>query len=219
MKNLFFAMLVMLSTSIYAQTYTTEDKVLTGVFETQGKTKAQIYSAINKWISINYNSGKSVTQLSDVDAGNIIVKGINEVSYPNISKIINPNMKSITDIATMKLNHLIEINIKDNKFRIIYKIVDFHIEPAMAGYMTPEMIKISNDCINLNGISDAALLAHYEFMDLSLKKAMIGKEKRDQVKEAIKPTYDELNRNLIANMKITMLSIQLAVTAPSTDGW
>jgi hypothetical protein len=219
MKNIFFAMLVMLSTSIYAQTYTTEDKVLTGVFETQGKTKAQIYSAINKWISINYNSGKSVTQLSDIDAGNIIVKGINEVSYPNISKIINPNMKSITDIATMKLNHLIEINIKDNKFRIIYKIVDFYIEPAMAGYMTPEMIKISNDCINLNGISDAALLAHYEFMDLSLKKAMIGKEKRDQVKEAIKPTYDELNRNLIANMKITMLSIQSAVTAPTTDSW
>jgi hypothetical protein len=219
MKNLLFAMLVMLSTSIYAQTYATEDKVLTGVFETQGKTKVQIYSAINKWISVNYNSGKSVTQLSDVDAGNIVVKGINEVSYPNISKIIYPNMKSIPDIATMKLNHLIEINIKDNKFRIIYKIVDFHIDLAMVGYMTPEMIKISNDCINLNGISDAALLANFEFMDMGLKKGMIGKEKRDQVKEAIKPTYDELNRNLIANMKTTMLSIQSAVTASTTDVW
>ena len=219
MKNLLFALMIMLPTSIYAQTYTTEDKVLTGVFETQGKTKAQIYSAINKWISINYNSGKSVTQLSDVDAGNIVVKGINEVSYPNISKIIYPNMKSIPDITTMKLNHLIEINIRDNKFRIIYKIVDFHIDPAMVGYMTPEMIKISNDCINLNGISDAALLANYEFMDMSLKKSMIGKEKRDLVKESIKPIYDELNRNLIANMKTTMLSIQSAVTAPASDGW
>jgi hypothetical protein len=219
MKNVLFALLIMLPTVIYAQTYTTEDKVLTGVFETQGKTKAQIYSAINKWISINYNSGKSVTQLSDVDAGNIIVKGINEVSYPNISKIIYPNMKSISDIAIMKLNHLIEINIRDNKFRIIYKIVDFHIDPAMAGYMTPEMIKMSNDVINLNGISDAALLATSEYMDMSLKKSMIGKEKRDLVKEAIKPIYDELNRNLIANMKTTMLSIQSSVTAPASDGW
>jgi hypothetical protein len=209
----------MFSTSIYAQTYTTEDKVLTGVFDTQGKTKAQIYSAINKWISINYNSGKSVTQLSDVDAGNIVVKGINEVSYPNISKIIYPNMKSISDLATMKFNHLIEINIRDNKFRIIYKIVDFHIDPAMAGYMTPEMIKMSNDVINLNGISDAALLATSEFMDMSFKKSMIGKDKRDLVKESIKPTYDELNRNLIANMKSTMLSILSAVTVPTSDSW
>jgi hypothetical protein len=219
MKNVLFALLLILPTAIYAQTYTTEDKVLTGVFETQGKTKAQIFSAINKWISINYNSGKSVTQLSDVDAGNIIVKGINEVSYPNISKIIYPNMKSISDIATMKLNHLIEINIRDNKFRIIYKIVDFHIDPAMAGYMTPEMIKMSNDVINLNGISDAALFTTSEFLDMSFKKSMIGKEKRDLVKESIKPTYDELNRNLIANMKTTMLSIQSAVTTPTTDGW
>ena len=219
MKNLLFAIMIILPISIYAQTYTTEDKVLTGVFETQGKSKAQIYSAINKWISINYNSGKSVTQLSDVDAGNIIVKGINEVSYPNISKIAYPNMKSISDIATMKLNHLIEINIRDNKFRIIYKIVDFHIDPVMAGYMTPEMIKISNDCINLNGISDAALLANYEFTDMGLKKAMIGKEKRDLIKEAIKPTYDELNRNLIANIKSTMLSILSAVTVSVSDNW
>ena len=209
----------MLPTAIYAQTYTIEDKVLTVVFETQGKTKAQIYSAINKWISINYNSGKSVTQLSDFDAGNIVVKGINEVSYPNISKIIYPNMKSIPDIATMKLNHLIEINIRDNKFRIIYKIVDFHIDPAMAGYMTPEMIKMSNDVINLNGISDAALLATSEFMDMNFKKSMIGKEKRDLIKESIKPIYDELNRNLIANMKTTMLSIQSSVTASASDGW
>ena len=219
MKNLFFVISIMFSTSIYAQTYTTEDKVLTGVFDTQGKTKAQIYSAINKWISINYNSGKSVTQLSDVDAGNIVVKGINEVSYPNISKIIYPNMKSISDLATMKFNHLIEINIRDNKFRIIYKIVDFHIDPAMAGYMTPEMIKMSNDVINLNGISDAALLATSEFMDMSFKKSMIGKDKRDLVKESIKPTYDELNRNLIANMKSTMLSILSAVTVPTSDSW
>lgn len=212
-------MLVMLSTFTYAQTYNTEDKALTGVFEIQGKTKAQIYSAINKWISVNYNSGKSVTQLSDAEAGNIVVRGINEVSYPNISKIIYPNMKSITDIATMKLNHLIEINIRDNKFRVIYKIVDLHVDPAMVEYMTPEMIKISNDCINLNGLSDAALLAQSDFMDLGLKKGMIGKEKRDKVREAIKPTYDELNRNLVANMKTTMLSIQSAVSTPTIDGW
>jgi hypothetical protein len=219
MKRILFATLLMLSISNYAQTYTTEDKALIGVFEVQGKTKAEIYSAINKWISINYNSGKSVTQLSDDEGGNIVIKGINEVSYPNISKIIYPNMKSIQDIATMKLNHLIEINIKDNKFRMIYKIVDLYIEPAAVEFMTPEITKMTNDCINLNGISDDALLTSSEFMDSNLKKAKIGKEKRDKIKELTKPMYDELNTNLVANMKATMLSIQSAVTTPANDGW
>lgn len=219
MKKILLVLLIIVSYYSNAQEYKIEDKVLTGVFEVQGKTKAQIYSAINKWISINYNSGKSVTQLSDGEAGNIVVKGINEVSYPNISKVIYPNMKSIQDISTMKLNHLIEINIRDNKFRIVYKIVEFYIDPAAAAYMTPEITKMTNDCINLNGISDAALLTYCDFMDSNLKKGLIGKEKRDKAKEATKPMYDELNTNLVTNMKTTMLSIQSAVTAPLSDGW
>ena len=219
MKRILFVTLLMLSISNYAQTYTTEDKALIGVFEVQGKTKAEIYASINKWISINYKSGKSVTQLTDVESGNIVVKAINEVSYPNISKIIYPNMKSLQDIATMKLNHLIEINIKDDRFRITYKIVDCYIDPAAAGYMTPEITKMTNDCINLNGISDAALLTYSEFMYSNLKKGMIGKEKRDKIKESIKPMFDELNTNLVTNMKATMISIQSAVTTTVNDGW
>lgn len=219
MKRILFTTLFLLSMSTYAQTYTTEDKALTGIFEIQEKTKAEIYLAINKWISINYNSAKSVTQLSDGEAGVIVIKGINEVSYPNISKILYPNMKSIPDVSVMKFNHLLEINIKDNRFRIIYKIVDCYYDPVTAGYMTPEMFKMNNDAVNLNGISDTALLAQSEFMDLGLKKGMIGKEKRDKVKEAIKPTYDELNKNLLANMKATMTSIQSAVTSTKTDVW
>ncbi len=219
MKKTVLGILILMSLCSNAQEYKKEDKALTGIFEAQGKTKAQIYSAINKWISINYNSGKSVTQLSDGEAGNIILKGINEVSYPNISKIMYPNMKSIQDISIMKLNHLIEINIKDNKFRIIYKIVDFYIDTATAGYMAPEIIKMTNDCINLNGISDEALFKSTEYMDMNLKKGMMGKEKRDKVKEATKPMYDELNTNLVVNMKTTMLSIQSAVTSTTNEGW
>lgn len=219
MKKTVLGILILMSLCSNAQEYKKEDKALTGIFEAQGKTKAQIYSAINKWISINYNSGKSVTQLSDGEAGNIILKGINEVSYPNISKIMYPNMKSIQDISIMKLNHLIEINIKDNKFRIIYKIVDFYIDTATAGYMTLEIIKMTNDCINLNGISDEALFKSTEYMDMNLKKGMMGKEKRDKVKEATKPMYDELNTNLVVNMKTTMLSIQTAVTSTTNEGW
>lgn len=219
MKKILFLVLIMSSLNNYSQTYTTEAKALTGVFDVDGKSKAEIFSAINKWISINYNSGKSVTQLSDSEGGNIVVKGINEISYPNNSKILYPKMKSLPDNSIMKFNHLIEINIKENKYRIIYKIVEINYDSAVAGYLTSEMIKMNFDLVNLNGVPEAAMLTMSEFSDLNLKKGLIGQEKREQYKLMLKPSFNELNSNLLSEMKATMLSIQSAVTSTPTDGW
>ncbi len=202
-----------------AQEYKIEDKAVTGVFELQGKTKAQIYSAITKWISINYNSGKSVTQLSDSEGGNIIVKGINEISYLTNTKILYPNMKSAPETALTKFNHLIEINIKDNKFRINYKIIDIDYEPSAKAYLTAEMIKMNFDCINLNGISESTLLEVDNFTDSALKKGFVGQEKRTNFCTATKNTYVQRNVDLVNSIKTTMLSIQSAVTTPASDGW
>lgn len=218
MKKILLATLLMLSLTDYAQTYTTEDKALTGVIECQGKTKAQIFSAISKWISINYNSGKSVTQLSDAEGGNIVIRGINEITYPNNTKILYPNMKSISETSIMKFNHLVEINVKDNKYRIVYKIVDIYYEPAAVAYLTAETIKMNFDCINLNGVPDSTILSFSDYIDTNLKKGLVGKEKRDKYKESIKPMYDELNSNIVTEMKTTILSISKSITAPS-DSW
>lgn len=218
MKNLILTLVLLITYCGYSQTYTIEDKAVTGVFEVQGKTKAQIYSAVIKWISINYNSGKSVTQLADVDGGNIIVKGINEISYPNNTKILYPNMKT-PETSIMKFNHLIEINIRDNKFRINYKIIDVYYEASVLPYMTPEMIKSNFDSINLNGIPEPTMLELCNTMDTNLKKGFIGQEKRTNYITGMKQMYIDLNLNLISNIKTTMTSIQTAATTPATDGW
>jgi hypothetical protein len=218
MKKILFAMLFMLSLNNYAQTYTTDEKALTGVFECQGKTKAQIFSAISKWISINYISGKSDTQLSDSEGGNIVVKGINEITLQTNSNILYPKMKSLPKTTVMKFNHLIEINVKDNKFRIIFKIVDINYEPDVAALMTPELTKKVMDCINLNGVPDSAILTVSETMDLSLKGSGIGKEKIEQYLLTIKPMYDKINSNFASMMKETMMSINKSIEEPS-DGW
>jgi hypothetical protein len=216
MKKLLFALTLLVSMISHGQTYTIEDKALTGVFEVAGKSKAELFSAINKWISINYNSGKSVTQLSDNEAGIIVVKGINEVSCANNAKILYPNMKAIPDISTTSFNHLIEVNIKDNKFRITYTLVDINLPPN--AFSSVQNTKIP-DNINLNGTPESALMINKELMDSTLKKALIGKEKRDKYIESIKPMYDELNSNILNDMKATMLSIQSAVTSTTKDGW
>ena len=218
MKKILVAMLLV---SIYAsaQEYKIEDNAITGVFECQGKTKSQIFSAINKWISINYNSGKSVTQLSDADGGNIVVKGINEVSYPTNSKILFPNMKSLPETTFIKFNHLIEINIKDNRFRINYKIIDIDYDPNAISYLTPEQKKMNIDSVNLNGMSDSVLLEVSEATDANLKKAFIGKEKRTNYIIAMKQMYIQRIIDLVTNMKATISAIQSSVTTPATDGW
>lgn len=218
MKKLILGLLMAVSFYSNAQEYKIEEKAVTGIFEVPNKSKTEIFSAISKWISINYNSGKSVTQLSDAEGGNIVVKGINEITYSNNSRILYPNMKSIPDVSIMKFNHLIEINVKDNKYRIIYKIVDIYYEPSVTAYLTAEMIKMNYDCINLIGISDSALLAISDYSETNLKKGLIGKEKREKYRESLKPMYEELNSKIVTEMKTTMLLINKSITATS-DGW
>ena len=196
-----------------AQEYKLEEKAVTGIFEANGKTKAELFSAINKWISINYNSAKTVIQLDDAEGGNIVVKGINEAKCKNNSKVLMPNIKS-DEYSIMKFNHLIEINIKDNKFRIIYRITDYAME--LVGY--ENIKKLTFDCINFNGVDDNSIAAVNEFSEQTLKAGFIGKEKREKYKSLTKPMYEELNANLIADIKITMESIAKSTTV-SSDGW
>ena len=216
MKKILFGLLMAVSFYSNAQEYKLEDKALSGVFEAQGKTKAQIYSAINKWISINYNSGKSVTQLSDGEGGNIVVKGINETKYKNTYKILYANSSFVPVDYPLLLNHLIEVNIKDNKYRITYRISNY--EPAMPS-VPYSLDKYAFDCINFNGSSDASILEYSNQVNSLLKMGLIGATKRATITALTKPSFDEFNANLVANIKTTMLSIQSAVTTPATDGW
>ena len=48
-----------------SQEYQLEEKTITGIFDTPDKTKSEIFSSINKWISLNYNSAQNVVQLND----------------------------------------------------------------------------------------------------------------------------------------------------------
>lgn len=219
MKKTLYIIILLASLVGYGQTYTTEDKALTGIFEVAGKSKAEIFSAINKWISINYNSPKTVIQLSDGEAGNIIVKGTNEVSYKNGTNILYPNMKSLPENTVMKFNHLIEVNIKDNKYRVTFTIIGIEYEPAVAAYMTPELTKNGFDVINLNGTPDAVLTDIKNKLEISFSDTPLNKDKVKLFIANTKPIYDGINSKLLTDMKSTMLSINKASTTATNDNW
>ena len=62
--------------------------------------------------------------MNDKESGDIIIKGINSVVYKNTMKSLYPRNKHITETTTTKFNHIVEFNIKENKYRVNYKIVD-----------------------------------------------------------------------------------------------
>ncbi len=216
MKNLklILSILILTLTSYYCigQEYESEEKSVTGIYEIPETNKSVLFASINKWISINYNSAKNVIQLNDKESGTIIIKGINEVIYKNTMKTLYPKNKYIQDYSTIKFNHLIEINIKDNKYRIIYRIIDIASEDTGSN-------NIVFKCVNLNGTKEESIIEYNQFIDNLLKKGLIGVKKREKFQSLTKPMFEELNTSLLNDIKQTMKSIKQSVFSKSKNDW
>lgn len=213
LKSIFTILLITIS-SFYGigQEYELGEKTVTGVFEIPEKNKSELFSSINKWVSINYNSAKNVIQMNDLESGTIIIKGINEIVYENTMKTLYPNNNYIPEYSTTKFNHLIEINIKENRYRIIYRIIDIASEDTGLDFM---IIK----CIDLNGTNDNAINEYNVFIDEYLRKGWIGAKKREEFQSKTKPMFNEINTQLLNDIKQTMKSIEQSVKPKLKDEW
>ena len=192
------------------QEYELTEKTATGIFDIKEKSKSELFTLIDKWVSINYNSAKNVIQMHDKESGTIIIKGINEVVYKNTSKSIYPNNKYIQDYVTTKFNHLIQIDIKDNRYRIIYRITDIASEDV--GFNS-----IIFKCISLDGTNEVSIAEYNNLITEYLKKGLVGEKKRTEILSLTKPMFEEINANLLNDIKTTMKSIEKSVL--SKDDW
>lgn len=195
-----------------SQEYKLEEKAVTGIFEANGKTKVELFSAINKWISINYNSANSVIQLNDLESGTIIVKGINTIVNKSfIKSFLHTDLQKKTSFNTMTYNfsHLIEINVKDNKFRVKYLITKYEDYES-----DNEIFKR----VNFEGIDNNTLDNYYKLADNLLVTFMIDKKNKQAIRDAMKPMLDEMNSSLENDIKNTLQSIYKTATE-KTDGW
>jgi len=207
----FILLMLFVTTITNAQEYKLEEKTVTGIFEVKEKTKAEIFASINKWVSINYNSARNVVQMSDLESGTIIIKGINEVKHKNPIKIIYPNLAA--EFTTIKFNHLIEVNVKDNKFRIIYKLTEIYMVDATV-INDSKMISV-----NLDGSRKAEVEEYMVLMDENFMKAYKNKEKREKLLEAYRLSFEEINTTLKNDIRATMQSIEKSVSEATKDKW
>lgn len=90
MKKIYLLVLLV-NFSLQAQDWKVAEKSVTAIFNVD-KSKSDLFTSINKWISINYNSAQNVIQMNDAESGTIIIKGINEVIYSNLlGKLLAPS--------------------------------------------------------------------------------------------------------------------------------
>ena len=198
MKKIIY--LLFLITSItYAQEYKIEEKTVTGVFELKEKTKTEIFGLINKWVALNYNSAKDVVQLSDISTGTIIVRGINNVEYKNYNKVIFPENKSQEENAFLKLNHVLEINIKDEKIRIIYKLTSLSTEDN-------GMNEVVFNTINLAGATPIQISNYNNHLENMFKNLPMDNS-LTKFKSITEEMFGEISSKLLINVKKTMGSI------------
>ncbi len=212
MKKIVLGLLMMMSFYSNAQEYKLEEKSVTGIFEANGKTKAELFSAINKWISVNYNSANSVIQLNNLESGTIIVKGINSIVNKSfIKSFLHPDLQKKTSFNTMTYNfsHLIEINIKDNKFRVKYLITKYEDYES-----DNEIFKR----INFEGVDNNTVENYNALADGLLETFMIDKKNKQAMRDAMKPMLNEMNSSLENDIKNTLQSIYKTATEKA-EGW
>lgn len=91
----------------------------TTIIEAEGLSREKIYIEVNNWFVHSFNSGKSVIQLNDKDAGVVIGKGY----ISNVS-----NHTSMTTNSIVNAWVIIRIDIREDKFRVMTTIQEYEIE-------------------------------------------------------------------------------------------
>lgn len=219
--TLFF--LIIFSFQSYSQEYEIGEKKVVAIFEIEGKNKSQLFSIINKWISINYNSAKNVIQMNDKESGTIIVKGINKVSYKTSLTFENPSFFPKTFFLSFR--HLIEINIKDNRFRVIYKVIDVdesycRYSKKWSFYVYKDRYKAaSKKCINLKDVDEKCVNEYNEALEEYLDNIWTGKKNKRLMFSATKLIFDEMNENIKSDIYVTLKSIENSVYEENKDDW
>lgn len=146
------------------------------VIEAPGKTKAQLYVALNYWVTATFKDNNAIT-LNDKEAGCIIVSS----TIRNIAEhtgTLNKYSVSITPI--------IRLDIKEGKIRVTYTVQTYDVlSDISGGWLTPVLSddrtygdskRKADDKTNANLWDEQWEIArHYPFVEKDLQKRTCSK--------------------------------------------
>ena len=146
------------------------------VIEAPGKTKAQLYVALNYWVTATFKDHSAIT-LNDKEAGCIIVSS----TIKNIAEhmgTLNKYSVSITPV--------IRLDIKDGKVRVTYTVQTYDVLADISGgWLTPvesdnktygDSKRKADDKTNANLYDEQWEIAkHYPFLEKDVRKRTCSK--------------------------------------------
>lgn len=215
--------LLILPYKIYAQEYEIKENSITGIFEIKGKDKSEIFSSINKWISINYNSANNVIQMNDKESGTMIVKGANTVWYKTNLNFENPNF--FPNKLYIDFKHLIEINVQDNRFRVIYTLIDIDDIYCVASkkwsfYVYKQLYRDSaTKCVNLKGSTEESISDYNKSLEKYLDAIWTNKKNKNMMFNATESIFNEMNEEIKSDILSKIKSIQASIISDKKDDW
>lgn len=198
--------------------YEYHNKKIIGVFDVKGKNKSEIFNSISKWIALNYNSAKDVVQLKNEESGTIIVKGINVSTFENARRNFYKNEHQEKS-GEIQFNHTMEINVKENKFRVIYTLTDVYNPNSLNNIDVDTEIRLGFDMIDFTGLKQEKVDLYNNWVENLWKSAWIGKKKREKFKETTRPFYEGVIKGVKINIISTMTSIYKNVISIKKDDW
>ncbi len=168
-----------------------QEKVFTVVINANSYNKSKLYSELNKWVSLNYYSANDVIQMNDKEGGTMIVKGLNTISFKNPRRLTYPKAKIFPTISVLLLRHTLEVNVKENKFRLIFTINNIE-ESEIKTVLNINPYYFEN--ISFKGASEKSLLLYNNYWEAKGKG--MGKKNREKFLGLSEPTFIEVNTNL-----------------------
>ncbi len=153
----------------------------TDVIEIPNTTKDELYTRALSYFTYNYNSGDDVVQIKDKEQGVIVGKGV----YPKV----HVGISILT--TTVNVTHILRIDIKDNKVRVILTLQQYKITTSGSGvpshntYNVADRYPIAKKDSQKTVMTKAfyksykKAMSTFEEIEKSLKEGNTGKETGD----------------------------------------
>lgn len=121
---------------------TEEERNVVQVFEAEGYTKDQIYSASKMWIAENFKSAKAVTEYESPEEGTIVGNG--NIGYP-----CTGGFACSIRAGAWRVGFTMKLESKDGRFRLTFTNVVIQYPASMYGPAHDQAVKSREDMDNI----------------------------------------------------------------------
>lgn len=112
-----------------------------------------------------------------------------------------------------------EVNVKENKFRIVYSLTSAYNPNNSNNINVDTEIRLGFDMIDFTGLKQEKVDLYNNWVENLWKSAWISKKKREKFKSTTRPFYEGVIEGLKMNITSTMNSIYNNVNSIKKDGW